>query len=223
MKLDKTRMIDLLTTTGLYLVTEDAAPSERRLRAVEQAIAAGARVVQLRDKGTPKKRLLDEALAMKKICARLGAVFVVNDDAALAWACDADGLHIGQDDLPPIHARRLLGEGKLIGLSVSTLSEAVEADSLPVDYIGVGAIYATPTKVDAELGGLDLMREVRCASAKPLVGIGGIDATNAPDVFAAGADAVAVVRGVFGQQDVPGAVHRFLEMARTARATRGGG
>jgi len=217
MTFDTAQMLDILAGTGLYLVTEDSVPSGLRLRAVADALAAGARVVQLRDKGTPKGLLLAEAREMRRLCVLSGAVFIVNDDPALAWAVDADGLHLGQGDFPSGEARRLLGDDKLIGLSISALSEATAADEMPVDYLGVGAIYATPTKMDAELAGLELLRQVRAVSSKPLVAIGGIDLTNAAEVFASGADSVAVVRGVFAQPDLPGAVRRFLEIARSAR------
>ncbi len=222
MTLNKEAMLDSLIGTGLYLVTEDDVPRQRRLDAVAQALAAGARVVQLRDKRTPKGLLLEEARAMKSLCGDWGAVFIVNDDVALAWCCDADGVHVGQDDLPASEARRLLGDRKLVGLSVSAVNEAEVADRLAVDYIGVGAISATPTKVDAELGGIDLLRRVRLVTKKPLVAIGGIDASNAESVFEAGADAVAVVRGVFAQPDVPGAVEHLLSIAKKAREARRG-
>lgn len=222
MTTETARMLEILTGTGLYLVTEDTVSPDARLRAVKDALAAGARVLQLRDKGTPKGILLAEARRMKELCASSGAIFIVNDDPTLAWAADADGLHLGQDDFPPEEARRLLGPDKLIGLSISAISEAEDAEVMPVDYLGVGAIYATPTKTDAELGGLDLLRQVRAATSNPLVAIGGIDLTNAAEVFAAGADSVAVVRAVFAQPDLPGAVRRFLEIARSARQSREG-
>ncbi|MHB0868962.1 MAG: thiamine phosphate synthase [Chloroflexota bacterium] len=220
MALSKNAMLRLLVGSGLYLVTEDAVDPELRLRAVGEALAAGARVVQLRDKRTPKRWLLEEARSMKALCDRWGAAFIVNDDVALAWAADADGVHLGQDDLPVVEARRLLGEDRLIGLSVSALEEAREADRLGVDYIGVGAIHATPTKTDAELGGLELLSKVRQSVARPLVAIGGIDAGNAGTVFQTGADSVAVVRAVFGRPDVAVATRELLEIARRARAGR---
>lgn len=211
-------MLKQLCDTGVYLVTEDAVPSEIRLRKVAQALHAGIRVVQLRDKRTAKGVLVGEARQMRSLCHERDAIFLVNDDVALAWAVDADGVHLGQDDLPVSEARRLLGSGKLIGLSISALEEAVQAEREGADYIGVGAIYATPTKADAELGGLDLLREVRRRVRKPLVAIGGIDSGNAPEVFAAGADSVAVVRAVFGQDDVAAAARALLDIARAHKS-----
>lgn len=221
--MNKREMLDALVRSGLYLVTEDGVPSVARLSAVESAVGAGARMVQLRDKVTPAKVLLSEAREMKRLCNRAGAAFIVNDDAALAWSCDADGVHLGQDDLPVEEARRLLGASKLIGVSISTVEEAIDADSAPADYIGVGAIFATPTKMDAELGGLELLRAVRRITKKPLVAIGGIDSSNAGLVFEAGADAVAVVRAAFAPPDVAGAVRHLLEIASASRARRESG
>ncbi len=215
---DKDTMLRLLVDTGVYLVTEDAVPSEQRLKAVAEALSAGARVVQLRDKSTPRGPLLEEARAMKALCADWGAVFLVNDDPALAWCADADGVHLGQSDLPVVEARRFLGSGKLIGLSISALAEALEAVRVGADYIGVGAIYATPTKVDAEMGGLELLQSVRSAVTKPLVAIGGIDAGNCRGVFRAGADSIAVVRAVFAQPNVGRATQDLLDVAREAKA-----
>lgn len=211
----------LIASSGVYLVTEDRMPADRRLKAVAEAIAGGARVIQLRDKGKRKADLLLEAREIRQMCSRAGAIFIVNDDVALAWCTDADGVHVGQDDLPVPEVRRLLGKDKLVGLSVSALDEALEADELGVDYIGVGAIYATPTKIDAELAGLDLLRAVRRRVNRPLVAIGGIDAGNAAEVFAAGADSVAVVRAVFGEPDVTEATRKLLAIARAAKAERG--
>ncbi len=217
MALNRHEMLETLVRTGLYVVTLDEGPSDARLRAVEQALIAGARVVQLRDKATPKRALLEEARAMRALCAKWGAVFIVNDDAALAWCCDADGLHLGQDDLPVTEARRLLGPDRLIGLSTHAVSEAREADELSADYLGVGAVFATLTKKNARLRGVDLVRRVREATRKPLVAIGGIDASNAAEVFEAGADAVAVVRGIFDQGNVAAATSRLLEVAAASK------
>lgn len=218
--MNKDAMLQQIMSTGIYLVTEDAGPLERRLQAVSEALAAGARVVQLRDKHTPKRQLLEEARAMKALCREWGAVFIVNDDVALAWAADADGVHVGQEDLPVEEARKLLGESKLIGLSTSALEQAIEAVRLGVDYIGVGAIYPTPTKLKAKTRGIELLQSVRAAVDIPLVAIGGIDASNAAEVFAAGADAVAVVRAVFAQPNVGDAARKLLAIARSVKNTK---
>lgn len=216
-------MLQLLVGTGVYLVTEDATPAALRLQGVQQALESGARVVQLRDKRTPRRLLLDEARTMGTLCREYGAVFIVNDDVALAWCADADGVHVGQDDLPAPEVRRLMGPHKLVGLSVSYLEEALEAERGGVDYLGVGAIYATPTKPDVEMAGLGLLREVRSRVSLPLVAIGGIDATNARSVFEAGADSVAVVRAVFAQPSVGAATRELLQIARSTKSEGGKG
>lgn len=221
MTLTRAEMLQLLVDTGVYLVTEDAVPAEQRLPALSEALAAGARVIQLRDKSTPRGRLLEEARAMRALCDGWGALFIVNDDVALAWSADAHGVHLGQDDLPVGEARRLLGDRSLIGLSVSAVDQAQEADRLGVDYIGVGAIYATPTKAGAKPRGIELLRSIRSRVGRPLVAIGGIDATNARAVFEAGADAVAVVRAVFAQPMVSDATRELLAIARSARGGKG--
>lgn len=217
---DKQAMMRLLVETGVYLVTEDAIPAPTRLEAVRQALASGARVVQLRDKHTPRGLLLQEARSMCSLCREYGAVFIVNDDVALAWCADAHGVHVGQDDLPPSEVRRLIGPDKLLGVSVSSMDEARASITVDVDYLGVGAIYSTPTKPNAELGGLKLLRELRDRVSLPLVGIGGIDAHNAGGAFEAGADSVAVVRAVFAQPSVGAATSELLEIARAAKAGR---
>lgn len=215
--MNKDAMLQQIVNTGVYLVTEDAGPSDKRLQAVSEALAAGARVVQLRDKHTPKRQLLEEARAMKALCRKWGGVFIVNDDVALAWASDADGVHVGQEDLPVEDARRLLGDSKLIGLSVSEVEQAIEAVRLDVDYIGVGAIYQTATKPDKKARGIELLKSVRAAVEKPIVAIGGIDASNAAEVFAAGADSVAVVRAVFAQPNIADAARKLLDIAQSAK------
>lgn len=214
----KEQLLGLIGQTGIYLVTEDAVPPEQRLRAVSEALEAGAKVIQLRDKTSSKRRLLEEARAIRLLCSRHEALFIVNDDVSVAVLSDAGGVHVGQDDLPLADVRRLVGASKLIGVSISAVGEAVEADRQGADYLGVGAIYATPTKLDAELGGLSLLREVRLTTSRPLVAIGGIAADNAAECFAAGADAVAVVRAAFAQPDVRAAVGRLLEVARMAKS-----
>ncbi len=213
-------MLQLLVGTGVYLVTEDAVPAATRLEAVRQALEAGARVVQLRDKHAPRGQLLLEARSMGALCRDFGAVFIVNDDVALAWCADAHGVHVGQDDLPPHEVRRLIGPDRLVGVSVSSLAEADASLSDAVDYLGVGAIYSTPTKPDAELGGLELLRELRSRVSLPLVAIGGVDASNARGAFDAGADSVAVVRAVFAKPDVGAATRELLGIARAAKASR---
>ncbi|MDP2931166.1 MAG: thiamine phosphate synthase [Chloroflexota bacterium] len=161
-----------------------------------QAIKGGARVIQLRDKTTSKKDLLRIAAELKKLCAGHNVLFIVNDYLDLALAVDADGLHLGQDDLPVAAARKLLPLDKVLGCSAVTVAEAIAAQADGADYIAVGSIYPTATKEAVKVVGLERLRQIRKAVTLPIVAIGGISRENAAAVMAAGADSVAVISAV---------------------------
>lgn len=209
--------LERLLAGGLYLVTDDHLPWGAVEDRTRQALAAGVRVVQYRDKRASKRELLARGEVLAELCARFGALFLVNDHLDVALALRADGLHLGQDDFPADRARALLGPDVLLGLSVSALAEAKAARALGVDYLGVGALFPTETKADAEYGGLELLRAVRREVDLPLVGIGGITLERVADVIASGADAVAVVSAVFGAPDAGDAAGRLLEAIVRAR------
>ena len=180
------------------------------LGALEEALASGVSVVQFRAKNLERREFLRQAERVQGCCARLGALFIVNDAADVAALLGADGLHVGQKDLPAEAARRLVGPDALLGVSVSILDQAREAARRPVvDYLGVGAIFPTATKANAEYRGLELLRSVRAVVDLPLVAIGGITVERAPDVWRAGADLIAVVTAVFSSSE-PGAAARAL-------------
>jgi thiamine-phosphate pyrophosphorylase len=207
-----------LRAARLYLVTDDRLPLPELLDRLERALTAGARVVQFRAKSLEPAAFLRDAAEVQALCRRRGALFIVNDAADVAATLVADGLHLGQDDLPAAEARRLVGPDALVGLSVSAVEEArAAAREQVVDYLGVGAMYSTDTKPDAEYGGLALLSQVRAAVDLPLVAIGGITVGRAPEVWAAGADLVAVVSAVFGAPDPAVAVGQLLR-SRPARA-----
>ncbi len=189
--------------SGLYLILDiDLLGDRDVLDVAEKAIKGGAKVVQLRDKRRPKGQVLSTARQLKALCARLNVLFIVNDYLDIAIAADADGLHVGPDDLPVPHARRLLPVDKVLGRSARTLEVALQAQADGADYIAVGSIYPTASKTDTELVGLDMLRRAREAISLPIVAIGGINAGNAADVAAAGADAIAVINAVLGAEDV---------------------
>jgi thiamine-phosphate diphosphorylase len=153
------------------------------------------------------------------MCVRSDVAFVVNDCADVATILKADGLHLGQDDLPPALARTLVGPEIAIGLSISYIPEAEDAAREGVvDYIGCGAVFATATKPDAEFGGPELLRAVRAILSVPILGIGGISAENLGMAFESGADGVALVSAVYGSDDPETAARRVLESIRLARA-----
>jgi thiamine-phosphate pyrophosphorylase len=204
----------ILRSAGLYLVTDERVGREARRAVVEQALAAGVRVVQLRDKHALGRALLEEARALGALCRAYGALLIVNDRADVAVAAEADGVHVGQEDLPLAAARQIVGPDRLVGVSASTVEEAVEAERGGADYVGFGAMFPTPTKADAEYAGPQLLAEARRRVRIPLVAIGGITLANLPEVLAAGPDLVAVVSAVFGADDPAGAVRALLAALR---------
>ena len=170
---------------------------------VELACQGGADMVQLRDKKMSDKDLFDLSVKLQQICSKHNVYFTVNNRTDIADISNSDGVHLGQTDLPAFYARKILGENKIVGISASGYDKVVEADKLPVDYIGCGAIFPTTTKPEVNVRGLEVLKKIRTANiTKPIIAIGGIDKTNVADVIKAGADGVAVVRAVCGAQDI---------------------
>ncbi len=204
---DKTNKIK-----GLYLILDTEALGGRdAVETARQAIQGGAGVIQLRDKKLPKGELMAIAKALRQVCAESGVLFIVNDYLDAALACDADGLHIGQGDLPPADARRLLRGDMVLGCSTATVEEAIRAQEQGADYIGVGSIYPTQSKADTRPAGLDTLRQVKERVSIPVVAIGGINEDNVAGVIEAGADAVAVLSAAIGASDVKEASRRLIE------------
>jgi len=189
---------------SLYLVT-DRGLSRGRSHAsvVEAALRGGATVVQYREKEASTKRMIEEAAELAAICRRFGALFIVNDRLDVALAVDADGLHVGQDDMPARLARSLLGSGKILGVSAGDMDEARRAVDEGADYIGASPVFPTPTKTDAGPAlGLSGLAEMASASGLPVVAIGGINTTNAREIIAAGAAGIAVVSAIVAADNV---------------------
>jgi thiamine-phosphate diphosphorylase len=207
------RRLAALRAAGVYLVTDDSIEPARRQLVVTEALAAGARVVQLRDKRALGGALLREAATLAALCHQCGALLIVNDRADVAVAAGADGVHVGQEDLPLAAARQVVGPDLLVGVSASFPEEAEAAERGGADYVGFGAMYVTATKPDAEYAGPRVLADVRSRVRVPLVAIGGITLENAPEVFDAGADLVAVVSAVFQATAPAQAVRALLERA----------
>jgi thiamine-phosphate pyrophosphorylase len=202
-----------LARCRLYLVTSPVSEAGGSLEAmVEAAVRAGVRLVQYRAKEADDALRFRQARALRQICARQGALFLVNDRVDLALAVEADGVHLGQGDLPPAVARRLLGPERLIGRSTHSLEQLRQAVSDGCDYVGVGPVYATPTKPGRAAVGLDYVRQAAAESPIPFFAIGGIDEGSLPPVLAAGARGVAVVRAITAASD-PGAASLTLLQA----------
>ncbi|MET0283194.1 MAG: thiamine phosphate synthase [Polyangiales bacterium] len=188
---------------SLYLVTDRGLSRGRPLtQVVEAAVRGGVTMVQLREKALDTRAFLAEARALKQLLAPLGVGLVINDRVDIALACEADGVHLGQGDMPVEDARRLLPAHVFLGLSVETLAQVHAANKLPVDYLGVSPIFATPTKTDtARPWGVEGLRAVRALTKLPLVAIGGIHVGNATSLREAGADGLAVVSAICAAPD----------------------
>ena len=206
----------------LYVILDrEAARGRDLLRLLDAVLAGGCRMVQLREKHMPPAELYPLAGALSERCRRAAAVFIINDRADLALALGADGLHVGQDDLPAAAARRLLPPGTILGVSIHDPRQARQALADGADYIAVGSIFPTDTKAGFQLVGPDLLRMLRRDEIPvPLVGIGGITADNVDQVIAAGADGVAVISAVCAAADPEEATRRLTERLEAALRSR---
>ncbi|GET35212.1 thiamine-phosphate synthase [Prolixibacter bellariivorans] len=183
---------------SLYLVTDRELSKGRSLSyIVEEAVKGGVTMVQLREKDCTTREFYELGMRMKALLSPLSIPLIINDRLDIALAVDADGLHIGQSDMPWQVARRILGKDKILGLSVETMQQAEEANRMDVDYIGISPVFATLTKTDTlQLFGLNGLKEATSLSRHPAVAIGGINLQNAAQVVNSGADGIAVVSAI---------------------------
>jgi len=212
----------LTESLRLYVLTDRGLSRGRSEReVVEAAIAGGATAIQLRWKSGSMREALQIGRDLKAMCAQSDILFVVNDRIDLALALDADCVHLGDEDLPLSDARRIVGERMLIGYSPPTLEEALDAERLGADYLGVGPVYGTSSKSDAgEAIGVERIAAVARAVSIPIVGIGGITAANAAPVVQAGASGVAVISSVVAADDVEAAACELRAAVDAARRSR---
>lgn len=202
-KLDKKSLL-------LYIVTDRRwlKAGEKLEDAVDKALQGGATFVQLREKeielnGSNGSQFLEEEAAeLKALCQSYGVPFVIDDSVELAKAVDADGVHVGQSDMGCAEARRILGESKIVGVSVGTVEQAIAAEAQGADYLGVGAVFQTSTKDDADLVSRETLSEICKAVKIPVIAIGGIDAENAGELAGCGLDGIAVISAVLGAEDI---------------------
>ena len=201
---------------SVYLVTDrDILGDRDLLMAVEQALQGGVTMLQLREKTASSRDFYQLAVRMKKLAAACQVPLIINDRLDIALAADADGLHIGQEDLPPGVARRILGPGKILGYSVSTVAEAVYGERNGADYLGAGPVYATGSKADAANPiGIDGLRQIKQSVSIPVVGIGGIGEVNILDVKGAGADGISVISAIMGSRDIRGSSRMLADAWR---------
>jgi thiamine-phosphate pyrophosphorylase len=194
---------------GFYFVTDRRLSKKPDQDAVRDALDGGAAIIQYREKELPIEDRIPIARKLRLMCSGR-AIFIVNDEVEVAQACDADGVHIGQDDMSLKTARYLLGRDKLIGVTVHDVAQAVAADEGGADYVAVSPVFATSTKGDAGAPvGLETLRKVKAAVKMPVAAIGGIGEGNVDSVIAAGADMACAVSGTAGAPDIKAAVKYF--------------
>jgi thiamine-phosphate pyrophosphorylase len=203
----------LATRLRLHVLTDrEWSRGRSTLTVAEAAIVGGATVIQLRDKTASTRMLVEEGLALRELTRKHGVLLIVNDRIDVALAVEADGAHVGQDDMPGALARQLLGPDRILGISAGNRDEAMAALAAGADYLGVGPIFATRGKADAGSPiGTQLLHELSSRYTTPLVAIGGITSTNARDVIAAGAAGIAVITAVVNAEDVEAAARSLSE------------
>lgn len=198
---------------SIYLLTDDACLQGRPLLAcVEEALGAGVTLLQYRSKYKDGGAMYQEALALKELCDRYHVPLIINDRVDVALAVGAAGVHVGQDDLPCRVVRNLVGDDFLIGVSAHNPEEAREAAAAGADYLGCGAVFGTATKAGVGTLGLERLRSIRQAVSLPIVGIGGVKATNYGQVLATGANGAAIISGILAATDIGGEVAKFLRV-----------
>jgi thiamine-phosphate pyrophosphorylase len=210
---------ELVSRLTLHVLTDRAWSRGRAMLSVAAAaLDAGTTVIQLRDKTASTRVLIEEGLALRTLTRERGALLIVNDRIDVALAVEADGAHVGQDDMPVALARRLLGSHRILGVSAATMEEAEVAVAGGANYLGVGPIFPSPGKADAgPATGVHLLTRLAERYATPLVAIGGITAANATEVVRAGASGVAVITAVVYAEDIAAASRQLRIAVETAR------
>lgn len=207
----KCRREDML----LYAVTDRAWTGRQSLlEQVECALKGGATCVQLREKTLDEAAFLAEAVEMKKLCAQYGVPFIVNDNVELAIRCGADGVHVGQSDMEAGHVRELVGEKMIVGVSARTVEEALAAQAAGADYLGVGAMFSTSTKLDAHVLSYQTLKDICTAVRIPVTAIGGINRENLMSLAGSGVDGVALVSAIFAAEDIEAACRRLKSLSK---------
>lgn len=199
----------------LYAVTDSMWLQGRTLpEVVEEALKGGATFMQIREKELPYNEFVQLARKVKAVTDRYHVPYVIDDEVEIAKEIDADGVHIGQSDKDLIEARKILGQDKIIGVSAETVEQAVEAEKNGADYLGVGSIFTTSTKLDAQAVSLNTLYEICKAVSIPVVAIGGITVDNILQLKGTGVDGVAVVSAIFAAENIKRSTETLLELAR---------
>jgi thiamine-phosphate pyrophosphorylase len=196
---------------GYYFITDSGLSRAGNVRDVRNAESCGVRIIQYRNKDANTREMYEEAVRLREICSK--ALFLIDDRIDIALASDADGVHLGQSDVPYVAARKILGPDKIIGITVHNLSEALEAQRLGADYLGVSPIFPTATKPNAgKPAGIILIEKIRVLVDIPLIAIGGINLANAPEVIRAGADGLCAISAVVTKEDVGQEIRKFQKL-----------
>jgi thiamine-phosphate pyrophosphorylase len=212
-----------LRTARLYFVCEALPRGEEPEALLRAALGGGADIVQLREKELGPEAIERSARTFRRLCDTYSALFIVNDDPELARACNADGVHVGQDDMPAEEARKVLGPEAIVGLSTHSREQIAAAAAQPVDYISVGPVWETPTKEGRPGVGLELVSHAAASATRPFFAIGGIDPANAGEVIEAGAHRLGVVRSIRDAGDPTAAAESLREkLALVGEAAPGG-
>jgi thiamine-phosphate pyrophosphorylase len=196
---------------GYYFITDSELSLAGNEKDVRCAVSCGVEVVQYRNKNAETRLMYEEAMRLREICR--DSIFLINDRVDIALATDADGVHLGQSDMPCLAARKLLGQERIIGVTVHNLAEALQAESIGADYLGVSPIFQTTTKPDAgKPAGIRLIEEIRARVKIPLIAIGGINHFNASEVVRAGADGLCAISCVIAKENVREEITKFQEI-----------
>lgn len=202
------------TAMRLYAVTDRSWLNGRTLEEqVEEALKGGITCLQLREKDLSEAEFIESAKRIKKLTDAYHVPFIINDNVKVALAVDADGVHVGQKDMAAEDVRKQLGEHKILGVSARTVEQAVKAQEAGADYIGVGAMFTTSTKKDANATSRETLREIRENVHIPIVAIGGINKENVMELQGYGADGIAVVSAIFAQEDIEGAARELKTLS----------
>lgn len=203
-------MSDKLKNIGLYFITDSKLTKKNIFEDVKAAIKGGVKIIQYREKKLPKEKIIEEAKKLKELCKENNVLFLINDFVDIAIEVDADGIHLGLDDIPYEKARNLLGE-KIIGLTAHNKEEAIEFQNLGADYLGISPVFTTTTKLDAgKAMGMENLKEIISSVNIPCIAIGGIDENNAEEVAKTNVDGIAIISAIVTKDDVEESVREII-------------
>lgn len=187
----------------LYLVTDSVILKGRDFyNCIEEALKGGVTILQLREKESSGKEFLEKAYKLRELTKKYNVTFIINDRVDIALLVDADGVHVGQSDISPSEVRKLIGNDKIVGVSTRTLEESIEAKNKGADYLGIGAMFGTSTKLDAKSVSIDTLKHIKENSNLPIVAIGGINLENIKDLEECNVDGYAIVSAILGAKDI---------------------